>query len=277
MISIIKNTARADILKIGKIACCGNRGISIYLHDGGADMRIGIFGAVQQEVALIQEQLQGSSIQKANLIFYEGKLHNHEIVLVCGGVGKVNAALCTQILISEFKVDALINTGAGGGTADNIEVFDMVISTDTVQHDVDATAFGCPRGLVPNMDSAFWRADENLRNLAMKAFALCKEQYADEMKNCEQAVEGRIASGDIFVADAKLREKIIKEFEPLCVEMEGAAIAQTAAVNNVPFIILRCISDNAGKHASAKIAYDEFSKEAAKISALIVLEMLKLL
>lgn len=240
-------------------------------------MKIGVFGAEEQEVKLLKKHLVGEIKKIAGLSFFAGKIMGKDVVLVCSGIGKVNAALCCQILISEFKVDAVINTGAAGGLLEGINVFDMVVSTDAVQHDVDATAFGHPIGQVPMTKSPFWPADKKLKTLALKAFkAMQKESDDEHIKNLK-LIEGRIASGDTFVSDKKLRERIIKEFNPACVEMEGAAAAQVCCINKIPFLILRSISDTAGKDEAAKISYEVFSAQAAKDSSLLVLQLLKML
>ena len=240
-------------------------------------MKIGIFGAEEQEVKLLKKHLVGEIRKIAGLSFFAGKIMGKDVVLVCSGIGKVNAALCCQILISEFKVDALINTGAAGGLIEGLKVFDIVVSSEAVQHDVDATAFGYPIGQVPMTKSPFWPADKRLKNLAVKAFKALQKESDDEHIKDLKLIEGRIASGDAFVSDKKLRARIIKEFNPACVEMEGAAAAQVCSINKIPFLILRSISDTAGKDEAAKISYEVFSAQAAKDSSLLVLQMLKML
>ncbi|UTC66634.1 MULTISPECIES: 5'-methylthioadenosine/adenosylhomocysteine nucleosidase [unclassified Treponema] len=240
-------------------------------------MKIGIFGAEEQEVKLLKKHLVGEIRKIAGLSFFTGKIMEKDVVLVCSGIGKVNAALCCQILISEFKVDAVINTGAAGGLLTDLNVFDIVVSSEAVQHDVDAVAFGYPLGQVPMTKSPFWPADKKLKNLAVKAFKAMQKEHDDEHIKNLKLIEGRIASGDVFVSDEKIRAKIIKEFNPACVEMEGAAAAQVCKINKIPFLILRSISDTAGKDDAAKISYDVFSAQAAKDSSLLVLQMLKML
>ena len=240
-------------------------------------MKIGIFGAEEQEVKLLKKHLVGEIKKIAGLSFFAGKIMGKDVVLVCSGIGKVNAALCCQILISEFKVDAVINTGAAGGLIEGLKVFDIVVSSEAVQHDVDATAFGYPIGQVPMTKSPFWPADKKLKNLAVKAFKAMQKENDDEHIKDLKLIEGRIASGDAFVSDKKLRARIIKEFNPACVEMEGAAAAQVCCINKIPFLILRSLSDTAGKDEAAKISYEVFSAQAAKDSSLLVLQMLKML
>lgn len=241
---------------------------------------IGIFGAEQQEIKLLKKYLAGESKKVAGIHFYTGTISDKKVVLACSGIGKVNAALCCQILISEFNVNAIINTGTAGALADELDVFDIVVSTDAVQHDVNAVDFGYPIGQVPGTKSPYWAADKKLRALAIKAFkALQAETGKTPPPHAEfktlKLIEGRIASGDIFVSDKKLRAHIIKSFAPACAEMEGAAAAQVCVLNKIPYLILRSISDNAGKQSAAKISYQKFSVQAAKNSARLVLEMFK--
>ncbi len=240
---------------------------------------IGIFGAEAQEIKLLKRNLKGENRKIAGIQFYAGTIAGRQTVLACSGIGKVNAALCCQILISEFNVAVIINTGTAGGLDDNLNIFDIVVSSDAVQHDVNAVDFGYSAGQVPGTKSAYWPADNKLKNIAVNAFNKLKSgtEYADKDFQNIKLVEGRIASGDVFVSNKKLRSSIIKTFSPSCVEMEGAAAAQVCVLNNIPYLILRSISDTAGKQNIAKISYEEFSKQAAKISSRLVLEMIRLI
>jgi adenosylhomocysteine nucleosidase len=231
-------------------------------------MKLGIIGAVKQEVELMFSELALSPdavriAERARLNFHEGTLNGCPAVVVCCGVGKVNAALCAQILISEFGVDAIINTGSAGGLAENLEVLDMVVSTETVQHDFDTTPFGYKMGQIPGMDSPFFASDEALRKIALSAFT--------RVSGVGKMVEGRIATGDSFITDTDKRELIVGAFNPACVEMEGAAVAQVCAANAIPHVILRSVSDLAGKEAT--MSYDDFSRKASHVSARVVMEM----
>lgn len=238
-------------------------------------MRIGIFAAEQQEIENIQQSLQGRKTERAGLTFYEAEHGTHTVISVCGGIGKVNAAICTQILISEFHVETIINTGTAGGLNDSLHVFDLVVSTDAVQHDVDVCAFGYAKGHIPAAPSPFWKADDKLRACLIETFTQLKTDCADDFKHTNNMIAGRIASGDRFIVDPAVKQEIIDTFQADCVEMEGAAVAQTCVMNNIPFVILRCISDNAGEPAA--ISYQQFSKEASRISALLVLHTIALL
>lgn len=237
-------------------------------------MKVGVIGAVKDEVTLLFEALRdsGSPVRESfcgQLEIHEGMLGGCPVAIVCCGVGKVNAALCAQVLISEYGIEAIINTGSAGGLAEGLSVLDMVVATDAVQHDFNVTAFGYAPGQVPGTDSPFWAADGRLRDIALDAF-----DRADRTES-RKMIAGRVASGDVFVTDVTLRSKIARDFAPACVEMEGAAIAQVASVNRIPFAILRSVSDLAGREAD--MSYEEFAVAAAHASSRVVMEMLAIL
>ena len=217
--------------------------------------KIGIIGAMDIEVAGLKADMEiKREIRKAKMNFCEGVLKGHEVVVVKSGIGKVNAAVCTQILVDEFQVDAVINTGIAGSLNAKIDIGDIVISTDVVHHDMDAVNFGYEPGQIPQMDVLSFAADETLAKLAEEA---CLEV------NPEISVfHGRIVSGDQFVADKAVKERIVNLFHGYCTEMEGASIAQAAYLNEVPFVILRAISDKADDSASED--YPTFEKKAAQ-------------
>lgn len=228
--------------------------------------KIGIIGAMDEEVEALKNEMNIKEIKTiANMDFYIGILENKDVMLVRCGIGKVNAAICTQILISELKVDTIINTGVAGAIKDELDVLDLVISTDVQQHDFDVTGFGHKLGEIPRMDKSIFPADITLVD---KAFAASK----DVLKG-NKAVKGRIVSGDIFVSDINLKEKLTINFNAHCTEMEGAAIGHTCYVNNIPFVIIRAMSDKAD--GSAHNNFNEFVKLAADHSKDIVKIMLK--
>ncbi len=246
-------------------------------------MKTGIIGAERQEVDLLFAELASSGgrvvvNRRGPLEIHEGVLHNCPVAVVCCGIGKVNAALCAQLLISEFSVECLINTGSAGGLHPELQVLDMVAATETVQHDFDTTPFGYAPGQVPGTDSPFVKADSQLRRLAMDAFARSggrggRENLVapDVRSRAHRMIAGRIASGDAFITDESRRERIRQLFDPACVEMEGAAIAHVCSIYGIPFCVLRSISDLAGKDAG--MSYEEFSRHAALTSAHVVMEM----
>ena len=226
---------------------------------------IGIIGAMEVEVAILKEKIEDVRIiKKASMDFYEGILAGKKVVVVRSGIGKVNAGICAQILADVFSVDAIINTGIAGSLNKNINIGDIVLSTDVVQHDMDATGFGYRKGQIPQMPVFFFNADDNLRRLAAE---VCKEVNPDI-----QVFEGRIASGDQFVCDQDVKNRIVSEFSAYATEMEGAAIGQAAYLNEIPFLVVRAISDKAD--GSAQMDYSEFEKAAVDHSVRLTLNML---
>ncbi|MBQ8306712.1 MAG: 5'-methylthioadenosine/adenosylhomocysteine nucleosidase [Blautia sp.] len=226
----------------------------------------GIIGAMEIEVENLKKQMTDVSVvRKAGIDFFVGRLSGKKAVVARSRVGKVNAAVCTQIMIDDFGVDAVINTGVAGSLNAMINIGDIVLSTDVVQHDVDAGCFGYRKGQIPQMAEFSFTADQNLRTLAEAA---CRTANPDI-----QVFQGRILSGDQFVSDRRVKEEIVREFGGFAVEMEGAAIGQTAYVNGVPFLIIRAISDKAD--GSAEMDYDAFEAEAARHSTRLTLELLR--
>ena len=222
---------------------------------------IGIIGAMEEEVSMLKEKMTEVTVkEKAGMEFFHGMLKGHEAVVVRSGIGKVNAGICTQILVDDFHVDAVINTGIAGSLRAEINIGDIVLSTDTMQHDMDAREFGYPAGQIPRMDTLAFPADEGLRKLAGEA---CRQV------NPEIGVwEGRVVSGDQFVADKEKKEYILSISQGSCTEMEGAAVAHVCYIFEIPFLVIRAISDKADD--DAKVDYPEFVKLAAKNSKTII-------
>ena len=226
---------------------------------------IGIIGAMEVEVAILKEKMEDVRIiKKASMDFYEGTLAGKKVVVVRSGIGKVNAGICAQILADVFSVDAIINTGIAGSLNKDINIGDIVLSTDVVQHDMDATGFGYRKGQIPQMPVFFFEADEKLRKLAK---GVCQEVNPEI-----QVFEGRIVSGDQFVCDQDVKDRIVSEFSAYATEMEGAAIGQAAYLNEIPFLVVRAISDKAD--GSAQMDYSEFEKAAVEHSVKLTLNML---
>ena len=190
-----------------------------------------------------------------------------EVVVVRSGIGKVNAGICTQILVDLFDVKAVINTGIAGSLDGRIDIGDIVISTDALHHDMDAVNFGYPLGQIPRMDTLSFPADEKLIAVAEEA---CRQVNPDI-----HTWTGRVVSGDQFIADRAVKDRIIENFGGFCTEMEGAAIAQGAYLNQIPFVILRAISDKADD--SATMDYPTFEKKAIEHSVRLVIRMMELL
>ena len=228
-------------------------------------MTIGIIGAMEEEITNILNDMNVVAAKNVlGLDFHLGTLNNssHNIVLVRPGIGKVNAALCTQVLIDLFAVDAVINVGVAGAIDKNIKIGDIVISTDAVQHDFDTSALGDEPGVISRMDTSVFPADAHLIEVAKKVVSdIGFPVY-----------EGRIASGDQFVSDPAVKERIAKLFDPVCCEMEGAAIAHACYLNKIPFVIIRAISDNAAE--GSDVNYERFFREAAVTAGRIIKNMI---
>lgn len=225
---------------------------------------IGIIGAMDLEIKLIRDSMEAIKHTKAaGFDFYSGSLAGKPVVLTCCGVGKVNAAACTQLLVDRYHVDCIINTGIAGGLHGEVKVCDLVISENVTYHDVRK---GQMRSCFPFKE--YFEADQNLIEAASKACSII------EMKKFKHH-KGRIVSGERFVDDIGLKEQIIEQYSPHCVEMEGAAIGHVAHLNSIPFVVIRSISDNADDAAS--MSYEAFEKISAEISASVALNMIKLI
>lgn len=226
-------------------------------------MKLGIIGAMDVEIQTLKEVMENLTVsKKAGTEYYEGTLEGLPVVLVKCGIGKVNAAIGAQILCDYFGVTHMVNTGIAGSLCPEQDIGDMVVSSDVWHHDFDCVAFGYPMCKIPGMPQSF-AADENMIAMA--------KQAAEETGSTVRI--GRIASGDQFVADPQLKEQIISRTQALCTEMEGAAIAQTAYRNQIPFVILRCISDKAD--SSAEMDYPSFEAMAARRCADVTMNLAK--
>ena len=227
---------------------------------------IGIIGAMEEEVSqLVNKMTNIEKTEIAGMIFNKGLINNKELVVVKSGIGKVNAAMCTQILATYFKVDTVINTGVAGSLRNEINIGDVVVSIDALQHDMDATGFGYKPGVIPRMKTSIFEADKKLIDAAEAA---CKKAVPEI-----GVFRGRVVSGDQFITDKAVKERLIDLFDGSCTEMEGAAIAQAAYLNNIPFLIIRAISDKADD--SATMDYGEFERKAIDNSVAMLCEMLE--
>ena len=233
--------------------------------------KIGIIGAMETEVKMLRSKLENpSQTEYAGLTFYEGTISGKNLIIVKSGVGKVNAALCAQALALKFGASKIINTGIAGATGGGLNMFDFVASTEALYHDVDVEIFGYKPGQIPGMPETF-KADDNLAEAAVKAFA------NTEASKEHKILKGRIASGDQFISDSTAKNRIKTTFAPLCVEMEGAAIAHACTLNKVPFVIIRCMSDMADDSERGESKYKFNEDSAAEESAKLILELIKLI
>ncbi len=200
--------------------------------------------------------------ERAGLTIHEGRYCGHELAMVKAGVGKVNAAMCTQVMIDDFDVDAVICTGSAGALHDDLDIGDVVIAEDCVQHDVKVDFLGLPTGQIPFSDLRFFSASNELVRRA------CEVDLPGHSIRT-----GRVCTGDTFIQDEALRTKIREDLEGDCVEMEGAAVGQVCTLNDVPFLLVRAISDRAD--GSSDVDFQDFLHEAAQSSAQIVLQVVK--
>lgn len=227
--------------------------------------KIGIIGAMQEEVSSLIEILKDKKSEKINnLEFFTGMFENVELNIVRCGVGKVNSAMCSQILIDKYNPDYIINIGVAGAIADEVSIKDIVLSTYLIQYDFDCTAFGYEMGVIPRMDTSKFKADEYLLDIARKA-----KLSFDNIK----FFEGVIVSGDAFINSKQKKEELQKLHNAMCTEMEGAAMAQVCHLNKKPFLVIRSMSDKADGQAPSN--FDDFVKEAAENSREFIQEMIR--
>ncbi len=220
--------------------------------------KVGIIGAMPIEIQIIKNELANCVVETyAGLDYYLGKINNIEVVLVVCGIGKVNAAIYTQILIDKYSVDIIINTGIAGGLSDDVNHLSIVLSKQLTYYDVRSIQMiNC----YPNQE--FFRADTNLIDLAVKILELQKLDYHI----------GTIVSGEDFISDSIRKKEFHQTYNAICVEMEGASIAHVAFVNKIPFLVIRCISDLANEATTDD--YKKFEDIAAHKSANLVKEII---
>ncbi len=217
--------------------------------------KIGIIGAMDEEVDMLKNSLTDMKVTTvAGMDFCEGKLDGTDSVVVKCNMGKVNAGVCAQLLISRFEVGCVINTGVAGSLDAKIDIGDIVVSTEAVQHDYDLVPIGGKPGELLDYGIVAFKADDDMRRYAVEAV----RETAPEVK----AFEGRICSGDQFIASKEQKARIVDTFGGLCCEMEGAAIAQVCYMNSTPFVIIRAISDKADN--SEEMSFEVFKKDTAE-------------
>lgn len=223
--------------------------------------KIAIIAAMDQELAAIKDKfnkIEENSLK--DLTYYTGELNGKEYLLIKSGIGKVNAARVTQMLIDKFDIEYIINVGTAGSLNDSLEIGDIVIGEKLVQHDFDTTAFGDEKGYITGTGKIF-ESDKNLIEKYIKHISEDKQEY--------NIIIGTIASGDIFCTEKWMKEKIHTKFNADCVEMEGAAIAQICTLNKVPFIVIRSISDK--PNGENQIDFNKFIDMASKRCADLIL------
>ena len=228
--------------------------------------KLGIIGAMEMEVATLKNLMTVDRIiTKAGMDFYEGSLEGKPVVIVQCGIGKVNAGMCVQILADLFEVTHILNTGVAGSLNAKLDIGDILVSKAALQHDMDVTPLGYEPGQIPGIDTLSFPADEEMYNTALAA---CHKVNPDI-----NALLGLVVSGDQFISSKEVKDRLVNVFHGDCAEMEGASIAQASYLNNLPFIVIRAISDKADN--SAEMDYPTFEKKAAEHCAKMVVEFVK--
>jgi len=225
-------------------------------------IKIGIIGAMDEEINLLVSKLHKNKNKRiGNFNFYICDFENMKIIITKSGIGKVNSAIGTQLMISNFSPDYIINTGIAGGISKDVRVLDIIIASETMQYDVDVRNFGYKLGQIPQMEKYIFETDKKLLKYAQES-----------LKNSDSFKVGRIISGDKFISEINTKLYLEKEFSALCADMESGSIGHVCYINKIPYIAIRCISDNADESSSIK--YEEFKIEAAIKSADLIMEMI---
>ncbi|GGD65309.1 5'-methylthioadenosine/adenosylhomocysteine nucleosidase [Paenibacillus nasutitermitis] len=227
-------------------------------------LKIGIMGAMAEEIELLHKHVErANSFEKAGITYVSGHLHGHEVIFCKSGVGKVNAAVCTQLLI-DAGADCILFTGVAGALDPSLNIGDIVVSTSCQQHDMDCRPLGFSRGEIPFQDVSEWVADAALVDLAVRA---CEDLFPG------RSMKGKVLSGDQFVASRELVRELHEELGGACTEMEGASLAQVCVMNGTPFVVIRSMSDKAD--GSAHVNFADFTVTASVNSHRIIDEMLR--
>ncbi|NLJ33607.1 MAG: 5'-methylthioadenosine/adenosylhomocysteine nucleosidase [Firmicutes bacterium] len=228
-------------------------------------MRFGIIGAMEGEISQLKSLMEIDNQRKiGGMMFKQGLLEGIKTVLVQSGIGKVNGALCAHILINVYRVDCVIFTGVAGALLAQLDIGDIVISADSMYHDVDVTDFGYPLGQIPRLPVRAFPAEPRLIELARETA---------ERKLKRRVIVGRVLTGDRFIADKAEAQKLGTELAGVCVEMEGAGVGQACYMNKIPYVLIRCISDKAD--GTAPSDFNLFSQQAADCAAEIVCGILR--
>lgn len=227
---------------------------------------LGIIGAMDEEVAKLKEMIENLQIvYKSGMDFFSGKIEGTDVVVVKCGVGKVNAAMCTQTMIDVFDVTGIINTGIAGSLDADINIGDIVLASDTLEHDMDVAALGYEPGIIPDTSVSVFKTDDYLMDIAMQAV---KASAIDVT-----VFTGRVVSGDQFISSKEKKAWLVSTFGGRCAEMEGASIGHVAVLNSVPYLVVRAISDKADD--SAQLDYPTFAARAIANSVRMMTEIIR--
>ncbi|MFI2857587.1 5'-methylthioadenosine/adenosylhomocysteine nucleosidase [Paenibacillus sp. JSM ZJ436] len=225
---------------------------------------VGLIGAMDEEIELLLNEMECSErVVKAGITYVKGTLQGKEVVVCKSGVGKVNAAITTQVLIDSFGVSQILFTGVAGALDPELNIGDIVISSSCMQHDMDVTPLGFQRGVIPYQEVSDFPADKELVFLA--------EDACQTLEDVSYKI-GRVLSGDQFIASRETVELLYSELQGACAEMEGSAVAQACYMNGVPFVVIRSMSDKAD--GSAHVNFAEFTVASSRRSHRIVSRML---
>ena len=230
-------------------------------------IKTGIIGAMELEVATLKNLMTVRTVTtKAGMDFYDGTLDGHPVVVVRCGIGKVNAAMCVQILADLFDVTHIINTGVAGSLNPKLDIGDILISEKALQHDMDSSPIGFTPGQIPDIDVLAFPADQAMIDTAVAA---CKRVNPDI-----HVLTGLVVTGDQFISNREAKERLVSVFQGDCAEMEGGAIAQVSYLNKLPFLIIRAISDKADDSAGG-IDFPTFERKAAEHCAKLTVEFVR--
>jgi adenosylhomocysteine nucleosidase len=226
---------------------------------------VGLIGAMDEEIRLLRSKMEDvRRLTAAGMVFHEGTIGEKRVILCKSGVGKVNAAVCAQVLIDRFEPEACIFTGVAGALDPQLGIGDIVVSRDCMQHDMDATPLGYARGTIPYQEVSVFPADRSLVEAALQA---------GRQLHAGLTIEGRVLSGDQFIADRETVRRLFEEMNGTCVEMEGSAVAQVCHMNGIPYVVIRSMSDRAD--GSAPDNFEMFVRTASERSSRIVEAMLR--
>ncbi len=229
-------------------------------------MRIGIIGAMNEEIIKLKNMMKIEAEENvAGFIYYVGEIENKKVVLVESGIGKVNSAVCTTLLLQKYNIEKIIFTGVAGAVGKELNIGDIVVSSELIEHDFDCTAFGMEPGVIPRMENSIFKGDKKLIDLATisSSFVIGEDKVRI----------GRVVSGDQFIASKEKIDWLRETFDAQCTEMEGASVAHVCYLFKIPFVIIRAISDKAD--GSAEMDFNEFVILAAENSKNVLVEMLR--
>ena len=228
---------------------------------------VGIIGAMDEEIAKLIAQAGITATETAaDMVFHSGNISGTDVIIVKCGMGKVNAAICAQLLISRYNATHIINTGFSGSLSSDLSIGDIIVSSEAVQHDFDVSPIGFKKGEIPFTGLVAFPADKELVSSACKVIS-------DTLPDV-RVLSGRICSGDQFISDKAAKDRICADFGGLCCEMEGAAVAQVCCLNHISFLVIRAISDSADDSAGEEFNFSVFQSSVAEEFAAAIIKLI---